>query len=192
MKKLFYILGIAFLSYQCATDNILPDNDAVNEIELQPQTRSIEKSMQRINDSLFIIENGERYVVEPSIITVKFKSGIKKATYELNEIRSNRLGYIDVKVPEGVDVEDYVAKLKKSGEFESVEYNTWGKYCYFPTDARINEQWYLDRIAARYAWDITAGTSSVKVFVLDSGVDVNHPDLGAGSDGYSNIDTSLA
>lgn len=46
-----------------------------------------------------------------------------------------------------------------------------------PNDPFYSEQWYMRQIQMPLAWEISAGSSSVTVAVLDSGVDVNHPDL---------------
>jgi len=45
-----------------------------------------------------------------------------------------------------------------------------------PNDPYYSQQWYLKRIKADQAWDITQGTNLV-VAVIDTGVDFNHPDL---------------
>jgi hypothetical protein len=47
---------------------------------------------------------------------------------------------------------------------------------YLPSDPLYNQQGYLDYINIRQAWDIAKG-NGVVVAVLDSGVDINHPDL---------------
>src|SRR5258708_8496512 len=39
-----------------------------------------------------------------------------------------------------------------------------------PTDANYGSQWHLPKIAAPYAWDITTGSSSIVVAVLDTGL----------------------
>jgi thermitase len=46
-----------------------------------------------------------------------------------------------------------------------------------PNDPRFRDQWGLQRIQAPSAWDVTTGVSSIIVAVLDTGVDLAHPDL---------------
>ena len=46
-----------------------------------------------------------------------------------------------------------------------------------PDDVYFDSQWALSRIQAPAAWDITTGSSDVIVAILDTGVDLNHPDL---------------
>ncbi len=47
----------------------------------------------------------------------------------------------------------------------------------FPDDPRFYEQWALTKIHADNAWDTTTGSHSVRVAVVDSGADLDHPDL---------------
>ncbi|NQT49651.1 S8 family serine peptidase [Candidatus Kuenenbacteria bacterium] len=44
-------------------------------------------------------------------------------------------------------------------------------------DPYYYKQWYLDTIKAPQAWETTKGDSSVVVAVLDTGIDLNHPDI---------------
>ncbi len=44
-------------------------------------------------------------------------------------------------------------------------------------DPSANQQWYLNTIHASTAWDITTGSKNVVVAVLDTGLDITHPDL---------------
>jgi len=46
-------------------------------------------------------------------------------------------------------------------------------------DPYEGKQWYLDNIRAKEAWNISKGSSSVIVAVLDTGVDLDQPDLAA-------------
>ncbi|MBI4215212.1 MAG: S8 family serine peptidase [Parcubacteria group bacterium] len=47
----------------------------------------------------------------------------------------------------------------------------------YPNDPGMVHQWYLKQVQAPEAWDIVTGSEDVVVAVLDSGVDINHPDL---------------
>jgi thermitase len=46
-----------------------------------------------------------------------------------------------------------------------------------PNDPMYGNQWGLPKIKAPAAWDITTGSSDVIIAVLDTGIDLDHPDL---------------
>jgi subtilisin family serine protease len=48
-----------------------------------------------------------------------------------------------------------------------------------PDDPGINLQWHHDVIGSREAWNITTGNGSVRVAILDSPFQMDHPDLAA-------------
>jgi hypothetical protein len=147
--------------------------------------------LERTNDSIFIVENGRRLVADLNVVTVKLKPGVNRIDKNLEILHTNRLGYINLSVPDGVDIEDFVNMLDKTDLFEVVEYNTIGEYWIIPNDTRRNEQWYLNTINVFSAWNITMGSPSVIVAILDSGTDWEHEDIGNGTDGYKNIDETL-
>jgi subtilisin family serine protease len=47
----------------------------------------------------------------------------------------------------------------------------------YPNDPRIGDQWHMRRIGAPAAWDLTFGSYSLIVAVIDSGVDLGHPEF---------------
>jgi subtilisin family serine protease len=46
-----------------------------------------------------------------------------------------------------------------------------------PNDSFFDDQWYLGRIFAEDAWETTTGNPDLIIAVLDTGVDLDHPDL---------------
>lgn len=53
----------------------------------------------------------------------------------------------------------------------------------FPSDLLFSQQWALQKIEAPKAWLTSRGRSTVRVAVLDDGIDVDHPDLASKIDG---------
>ncbi|OIP79634.1 MAG: hypothetical protein COV80_02380 [Parcubacteria group bacterium CG11_big_fil_rev_8_21_14_0_20_48_46] len=50
-------------------------------------------------------------------------------------------------------------------------------YAKIPNDPLYAQQWYLEKINAPAAWDVSTGSRDVVVAVLDTGVATDHPDL---------------
>jgi hypothetical protein len=69
--------------------------------------------------------------------------------------------------------------LSRRPEVEVVEPNFIAEGSYTPSDERYPSQWHLPRISAPQGWDISTGSESVTIAIIDSGVDPNHPDLSA-------------
>lgn len=158
----------------------------------QAQLKSQMDKIVKQNDTLYIRENGHNYKVDTQTITVKLKEGKTLDTKGCSVIRENKLGYIDIEVPAGKKVEEYAKELDESGIFEVVELNSYGEICTVTTnDPFLSNQWHLDRTNVRKAWDLGMGNPNIKVAILDTGIDVNHPDIGMGNDTYKNIDETL-
>lgn len=111
--------------------------------------------LERKNNTLFIAEGSHRFLVKQEVVTVKLKKGPISMSTNKNKIRSNRLGFVDLAVPIGIDIESYVSSLEKSRNFEVVEYNSIGEYCLTTNDTEVNRQWYLSSINLFNAWDFT-------------------------------------
>lgn len=136
----------------------------------------------------YLVENGRMSLVNDKVVTVKLKVGKDIDRTKLVPLRENKLGYVDLEVPDGVSVEVYARELAKNDIYEIVKYNTYGLICDVPDDNYIDNQWYLDSIRVFDTWDITMGSANVKVAVIDVFPLSTHSDLDSGYDSYSNID----
>ncbi|MFC7373182.1 S8 family peptidase [Fictibacillus iocasae] len=133
--------------------------------------------------------------VAPQEIIVKFKSGTTNS--EQNAIHSKADGKVKqdgakfevVTVTDG-DVEGAIADYKKNSDVEYVEPNYTYHANWTPNDTYYASYQYApQKVGAPSAWDITRGSSTTKVAILDTGVDYNHPDLaGKVIKGYDYID----
>src|SRR6266571_1372463 len=81
-------------------------------------------------------------------------------------------------VPEGV--RDHVLDaLQHNPNIEFAEPDGIHEPSLIPNDTYYSFAWHLPKIQAPQAWDITTGSSSVIIAILDTGVESTHPDLAA-------------
>ena len=99
----------------------------------------------RKSDSIFRIVNDKLVELNNKAVTVKLKEG-KVFSKNLKAIRSNVLGYIDVEVPTDTEIEDFVANLKSTGDYELVKYNVIGEIGVSSNDTGASNQWHLGAI----------------------------------------------
>ena len=67
--------------------------------------------------------------------------------------------------------------LRKNPKVAFVEKNLVGEAQLFPNDPGYPSQWHLPKISAPQGWDISIGSTSAPIAVIDSGVDPAHPDI---------------
>lgn len=72
---------------------------------------------------------------------------------------------------------DYLKRFEKNYLVDYVEKDYVAHIAEIPNDSRYNEQWGLEIIQADDAWDVTHGTGSVDIAIIDTGINGVHPDL---------------
>ena len=81
-----------------------------------------------------------------------------------------------LRVPPGRELA-IVATLRARADVVWAQPNFIWEVAVTPNDPRFVDQWGLRRIEAPAAWETTTGSSTVVVAVVDTGVDLRHPDL---------------
>ncbi|MFH0775451.1 MAG: S8 family serine peptidase [bacterium] len=74
-------------------------------------------------------------------------------------------------------VEDMMATLQSDPDVVYAEPNYIRHICGTPNDTYFSSEWGLPKIQAPLAWDIGTGAGFVKIAIIDTGVDIDHPDL---------------
>jgi subtilisin family serine protease/putative cell wall-binding protein len=118
----------------------------------------------------------------PGEILVKTKPG--KTLDQVNSLFGSstitvdkRTGVHKVKLPPGVSTSDLLSQYASNPNVEYAEPNYISKFSFLPNDTYYPNQWALSKISATSAWDISKGSPSVIIAIIDSGIDYNHPDL---------------
>ncbi|RLC36131.1 hypothetical protein DRH27_05690 [Candidatus Falkowbacteria bacterium] len=77
----------------------------------------------------------------------------------------------------GSKISDCLNEYNNKAEVEYTEPNYLYRAAVIPSDTYYKNQWYLDKIEAPQAWDIARESPEIIIAVIDSGVQINHPDL---------------
>ncbi len=77
----------------------------------------------------------------------------------------------------GEDLDRLIKFYNSQPEVEYVEPNYLYQATMEPLDTYYTQQIYLTQIKAHLAWNITTGDNKITIAVIDSGVDIDHPDL---------------
>jgi subtilisin family serine protease len=85
--------------------------------------------------------------------------------------------YFELTFDPSVDVGKYIDDLYQSGWIEVAEPVYAQTPFYTPNDPDISKQYYLDKIKAYDGWDITKGSENIIIGIVDTGVDIDHPDI---------------
>lgn len=109
------------------------------------------------------------------------KAGAARKAAEANggkvESPSASSDYFVVRLPSKADPKAFAARMKVRPEIAYVEPVYLREISLVPNDTLWSELWNVGRVGAPAAWDSTRGDPNIKIAVVDSGVDAEHPDL---------------
>jgi thermitase len=89
----------------------------------------------------------------------------------------SQAGFLVVRPPIGPDSTAFERALAVDAGVRYIERESIVHAAFIPNDPEFGEQWGPRRIGMPAAWDVQRGDASVKVAVLDTGVDFANPDL---------------
>lgn len=141
--------------------------------------------LQKIDNSSIAKQNN----IRPGTILYKFKDDahprdLKKFNALVNktnllsqkEIKGLNVSIVKIKGILGVE-QSFAKKLEATGAVVFAEADAMVEHSATPNDPGYYDQWHHQTIGSAQAWDISTGSNAVKVCVLDTGVDTDHPDL---------------
>jgi hypothetical protein len=73
--------------------------------------------------------------------------------------------------------QDFITQAKADPSIAYVQTSNIYKIEYTPNDSLLDQQWALKKIKAFEAWNITQGSDSILIGLIDTGIDYLHPDL---------------
>ena len=143
-------------------------------------------------DQGLVLSGGAPGQFVPSEVLVKLKEGVSASSVHSLQSRYNAV-YLQTlygadvelwQVPEGEE-QALVERLNADPAVEYAEPN----YVYYafgngptsadvtPNDPEFTKQWAHTQIHSAAAWDIGTGSAGVTIAIIDSGIDLEHPDL---------------
>ncbi len=125
-----------------------------------------------------LVENLNKKLKQPFIEKIRKAFPVSKTLFK-GSSSLQRIFYLTTNNKESPF--EITKRLLAIPEVEWVEPKYIRKVCYDPNDSLFvaGNQLYLNVIKAKEAWEITKGNKEIVIGIIDTGVDIDHPDLAA-------------
>lgn len=156
--------------------------------KLQAQTYELlGREYRFIDGKWYNFSGGQKgYEIVTNILIVRPLDGIDLINFNFEQLGLTNVnvitdellgGYYAINVGENQDPFYAASIISNNALFDCVEFDGIVEYFGIPNDPLYQYQWNLDKISISTAWDITTGSSSVILGIIDSGIDYNHEDI---------------
>lgn len=108
-----------------------------------------------------------------------FSKAPKEKVNKLNQKYADLTLVYVLKFTNNVDLSVAINKVIKTNAVEYAQPYYIQKVSYNPNDYNSTQQSFLNQIKAIQAWDVNKGDTNVVIGIVDSGTDIDHPDLRA-------------
>lgn len=134
----------------------------------------------------WVLVLGDPPAYRPGRVLTRFRSsmtaaGVQGTLAQVNATSLGQIGSLDVErlaVPVGQEAA-VVTALQQNPAIAFAELDYRVQAILEPNDPNYTGRWWWGSIQAPDAWDVTTGSDSIVVAVIDTGVDLDHPDLAA-------------
>ena len=113
-----------------------------------------------LTDLKILAQSKNNYLTDQ--ILVKFKASLEPVV---------------IKLAQATNFNEFLNYYRNLPEVDYAEPNFIYRASIIPSDTHFNNQWYLQKIKATEAWDDIRESPDAVIAILDSGVQINHPDL---------------
>jgi len=142
-------------------------------------------------------DNGQNNYALPDRLLIQFKQGTNANIMAQVHARAGgkfesiipRVGVQVITVPAGWGTAT-LAAYRLCQEVLHAEPDSAAYITDAPNDTYFDSQWGMYKVAAPQAWDITQGSPTIRIAILDTGIDLEHPDLASKIVGSVNFTTS--
>lgn len=148
----------------CASIGFLPPEVG----QAKPADSSVVADGQRLSDTVVVsIDPGKE---SKALDSIRGKGASLKR-------RAKSGCFIVLKVPGGVTPADFAKSIESINGVRYAEPESQVKIATTPNDPQYPSQWGLVKTGVPTAWNVSMGSPSVKIAIIDTGIDLDHPDL---------------
>ncbi|MFD0050278.1 S8 family serine peptidase [Actinomycetes bacterium NPDC127524] len=167
MKPLLSVICALSLSFMSAGDaDAAPDKDVLHK----NSSRQLSQTDSSYSKNHLIIHFRDAVNTQQKEDIFKTYGAIENDELQIG-------GFSRLAFPVHTNLAKTANMLKKDSRIKGVQPNYLVKASYIPSDSGYRKQWNVPMMHAEQAWDITRGSSDIKVSVIDGGMQVSHPEF---------------